>query len=72
MLFSLHLQAERHALRQDVTRAKGQLGEAQAARLAAQAAAHTNTEASTATEQAILIARSAILAIIIAGTSLHL
>lgn len=56
------LQVERHALRQDVTRAKSQLAEAQAARQAAQAAAHTSTEGLAALEHALSTARSAVFA----------
>lgn len=57
------LQAERHALRQDVARAKSQLADAHAANVAAQAAAHNSTEGSAAVEQALLVARSAAVAV---------
>ncbi|KAL3139507.1 hypothetical protein ABBQ38_003830 [Trebouxia sp. C0009 RCD-2024] len=50
-------EAERHALRQDVARAKSQLADAHAANVAAQAAAHNSTEGSAAVEQALLVAR---------------
>lgn len=63
MMPLLHwLQAERHALRQDVTRAKSQLAEAQAARQAAQAEAHTSTQGLAALEHALSAARSAVFA----------
>ena len=58
----LWLQAERHALRQDVARAKSQLAEAHTASQAAQAAAHTSTEGLATLEKALLTARSAVFA----------
>ena len=58
----LWVQAERHALRQDVARAKSQLAEAQAASQAALVAAHTSTEGLVTIETALMTARSDVFA----------
>lgn len=53
------LQAERHALRKDVTRAQTQLLEAQASNRAAEAAASTSHEEKLAMAETLSSARSA-------------
>jgi len=56
-LLIIWLQAERHALRKDVTRAQTQLLEAQTSSRAAEAAASTNHEEKVAMAESLLSAR---------------
>ena len=58
-LLIIWLQAERHALRKDVTRAQTQLLEAQTSSRAAEAAASTNHEEKVAMAKSLLSARFA-------------